>query len=179
MAPPSMPAAHHLGGQIAGVGVQLIAGKNIVDQLLPVVGRIPGLRAIALARWARRRAGVAEIAAQQLDDIVDQLLRLRLADIGQIIARDVGRIAERPAIGLAGARMNAGDDDLLAVAQEFDFLAGAAVGGDQVGGDLGEWIRRCETELRASEACRCAAGYSRALRTARVPDLRSRSRRAR
>ena len=36
--------------------------------------------------------------------------------------------------------MNAGDHDLLAVAHELDFFAGAAVSGDQIGGDLGEWI---------------------------------------
>ena len=36
--------------------------------------------------------------------------------------------------------MNAGGDDLLTVTHEFDFFAGAAVGGDQVDGDLGEGI---------------------------------------
>ena len=89
--------AHHLSGEIAGIGVKLIAGKNIVDELLPIFGRISGLCAIALARRTARRAGVTEITAQQLDDVVDQLLRFRFADVGQIIVRDVGRIAERPA----------------------------------------------------------------------------------
>ena len=76
MAPPAMPAARHLGGEIAGVVVQLIAGKNIVDELLPILGRISGLRAVALARRALARARVTKITAQQFNDIVDQFLAL-------------------------------------------------------------------------------------------------------
>src|SRR5439155_10193724 len=63
------------------------------------------------------------------------------ADIGQIIARDVGRIAERPDIGFASVRMNSSGDDLLTVTHEFDFLAGLTVGVNQIDGNLGEWIR--------------------------------------
>jgi hypothetical protein len=122
--------------------VQLIAGEDGIDQPLPVFRRGPGLRTVAftLARRTTYRAGVAEIAAQQLDDIADQLLRFCLTDVGQIIVRNISRIAERPGVGFTGVRMNTGGDDLLTVAHEFDFLAGAAIGGDQVDGDLGEWI---------------------------------------
>src|SRR5262249_23593331 len=73
--------AHRLGGQVASVGVQIGASKDAVDQRLPVLRRSSCRRAGALAR-ACRRAFVAEVATQQLDDIVDQLFCFRLADLG-------------------------------------------------------------------------------------------------
>ena len=140
MAPPSMPARTILAARSRVLACSSLPARISSTRCCQSSAGSAGCAPLPLRAGRACRAGVAEIAAQQLDDIVDQLLRLGLADIGQIIARDVGRIAERPGIRLAGVRMNAGDDDLLAVAQEFDFLAGAAVGGDQVGGDLGEWI---------------------------------------
>ena len=51
--------------------MQLIAGEDVVDELLPILGCICGLCAVALARAALVRARITEITAEQFDDIVD------------------------------------------------------------------------------------------------------------
>jgi hypothetical protein len=133
---------------------------------------------VVRARWTPGRAGVAKIAAQQLDDIVNQLLLLRRVDIGQIIVRDVGRIAEWPDVRLAGVAMNAGSDDLLAVAHEFDFLAAAAIGGDQVDGDLGEWVIIGSLSVRdgtVEQFMQRAHTWSSFVKTPVQPEIRIRS----
>ena len=73
--------------------MQIVAGTNAVDERLPVAGMILRRAVSLVACRTRRRAGVAKITTQQIDDIVDQLLRFRRADFGQVIARDVGEIA--------------------------------------------------------------------------------------
>ena len=59
----TVTGARHLGSQVAGAGVQFVASKNSINQMLPVLRRISRRRAITLRCCARCGAGIAVTAA--------------------------------------------------------------------------------------------------------------------
>jgi len=64
----------------------------------------------------------------------------RLAKQRQFACGDGPRRSTKPAIRLPCVGVNAIDDDLLAVAENFDFLAGLPARRDELAGDLLEWL---------------------------------------
>ena len=96
-----------------------------------------------------RFVAVAEFSDQQLDQVRDQRLRLLGGDQRQVVTPDLAGLAAMPAIGLGGLGMDAGDDKLLPIAEEFEFLGGASVGRGDVGEDLLKRRLRSETGWRA------------------------------
>jgi hypothetical protein len=67
-------------------------------------------------------SGIAKPVTEQLRDVVDEPTRLGLGDLGKLIAPDLTGLAADPPIWLACVGVNAEGDELLAVAQQFNFL---------------------------------------------------------
>src|SRR6516164_3319955 len=115
---------------------------NVIEQILPVLGAcgfglsvgLSGLRAL-------RRAGVAEIAGEDFNDVGNERAGLLFPDVGQILELDLPRLAAVPAIKLFGLGMGAEACELLPVAQKLD-LFGLSVGRHDVGEDLRERLYR-------------------------------------
>src|SRR4029077_19729560 len=85
-----------------------------------------------------RRSRVIEVADEQLNDFVDETPRFVSTDIRQFFARNLSWLATTPAVRLLRFGVNAVDNNLLSVGQEFDFLAGRAVGRNDVDDDFRE-----------------------------------------
>src|SRR5262245_5808318 len=124
--------------------MKLAPGDDVVDQIFPIGGTDAGIcLGIAIVPvgfallWAFGSAGVAEVFDENLDDIVDELMRLVCGDVGQILEFDLPRLTAMPAISLLRLRMNPGDDELLTIGQELDLFL-ASVPCDDVDDDLGE-----------------------------------------
>src|SRR3974390_374243 len=108
--------------------MQRLDVADVVEQILPVVGS-----ALAAALWrgaiafapgfrSLRSSRVAEIANEQLDNVINELARFCFANVGQLLKLDLPRLAAVPAIRLLGVGMDTGDDDLLPLAEKFDLL---------------------------------------------------------
>ena len=71
----------------------------------------------------RRFTAVAEFLDQEPSCVVDEGLGFLGTDRGKVVVLDLAQSAAEPRVGFAGIGMDAIDDDLLAVAEEFEFLA--------------------------------------------------------
>ena len=106
--------------------MQLAAFVDVGEQELPVFGAAAGAQcrhhcpcvAFSVA-WA---LGVPKAAYQETHDLVDQLTRFGLAEIGQIFPANCSRFSAMPTIEAPGLRMDAEARQLLAVAEKLDLL---------------------------------------------------------
>ena len=103
--------------QSHGEGRELTVVDKIVRREAPVAA------AGAVARRLRRFTAVAEFLDQEPSRIVDEGLGFLGTDVGKVVVLDLAQSAAEPRVGFAGIGMDAIDDDLLAVAEEFEYLA--------------------------------------------------------
>ena len=106
--------------------MQLAAFVDVGEQELPVFGAATGLSVapVVLALLFRpfRRSLVPKAAYEETHDLVDQLTRLGLADIGQIVPANCSRFSAMPTIEAPGLGVDAEARQLLAVTEKLDLL---------------------------------------------------------
>ena len=95
---------------------------------------------------------IAVFGDEELDHVLHQHPGFRLVEVRQVVARDFSEVATKPGVGLACIRMDAVDDDLLAVAHQFNLLTGVAIRRHEVDRNL---VKRLGS-LERNCALRCA-----------------------
>ena len=126
-----------------------MSGDNVVLQDFPVGACRLGVVAVGAAGLSRRRQLIAVRVHQHTRNFVQQRIRSGLVNLGQLVAGGLAQRGAKPCVRLAGAFMDAVNDDLPAVGKHFDLLLRVAVQRDELALGMLEWRGRLEKDRAA------------------------------